>query len=64
MTVEIECRPDGPFRVKGPFTLIDEHGNPVPLPEGKPHISLCRCGQSQKKPFCDGTHRTCGFTAP
>jgi CDGSH-type Zn-finger protein len=27
-------------------------------------IVLCRCGQSARKPFCDGTHRTAGFTAP
>jgi CDGSH-type Zn-finger protein len=24
-------------------------------------VSLCRCGQSSKKPFCDSTHKTCGF---
>jgi CDGSH-type Zn-finger protein len=27
-------------------------------------ITLCRCGQSHKKPFCDGTHREAGFKAP
>jgi len=27
-------------------------------------IVLCRCGQSAKKPFCDGTHREAGFKAP
>jgi CDGSH-type Zn-finger protein len=26
-------------------------------------IALCRCGQSSKKPFCDGTHRDVGFEA-
>jgi len=26
-------------------------------------IALCRCGQSAKKPFCDGTHRNAGFEA-
>jgi CDGSH-type Zn-finger protein len=64
MPIDIECRPDGPLRVKGPFTLLDEHGVPIPLPEGKPHISLCRCGLSKTKPFCDGAHKTGGFKAP
>lgn len=27
-------------------------------------LALCRCGQSQTKPFCDGTHRRVGFQAP
>jgi CDGSH-type Zn-finger protein len=27
-------------------------------------LALCRCGGSANKPFCDGTHKTNGFTAP
>jgi len=27
------------------------------------HVGFCRCGQSKNKPFCDGSHKTCGFMA-
>lgn len=32
--------------------------------EGDPPIALCRCSQSDNKPYCDGTHKSCGFVAP
>ena len=32
-----------------------------PLNPDKPAVALCRCGQSARKPFCDGTHNRCGF---
>jgi len=32
--------------------------------DGKVVADLCRCGQSETKPICDGTHRSCGFRAP
>lgn len=53
---------NGSIRVEGEFELFDMHGNKFST-EGKERISLCRCGQSLKKPFCDGTHKTCGFTS-
>jgi CDGSH-type Zn-finger protein len=42
------------------FELVDAHGNAFGL-GGRRVISLCRCGQSESKPFCDASHRDCGF---
>jgi CDGSH-type Zn-finger protein len=53
--VKITVRPNGPFRVEGPISLVDVNGQEWDL-TGKPAISLCRCGLSSKRPFCDGTH--------
>ena len=61
--VKIEIRSNGPMRVYGPFELVDQEGNPYTIPEGQ-LASLCRCGQSANKPFCDGAHRDAGFEAP
>jgi CDGSH-type Zn-finger protein len=59
--VRIRMRPNGPLVVEGPFTLYDSAGNAFTLNPDKPAIALCRCGQSSRRPFCDGTHKTCGF---
>jgi CDGSH-type Zn-finger protein len=67
--VRIEIRKNGPYRVHGDVSLVDHEGNPVPIPEGRRKstpegdtwISLCRCGGSIVKPFCDGTHSKIGF---
>lgn len=61
--VKIELRANGPYRVSGPIDLVDQQGNPYTIPEGQ-FVSLCRCGGSSNKPFCDGTHRDAGFDAP
>ena len=58
--VTITVRPNGPFRVEGPIKLVDYDGKVLDL-GGKPAISLCRCGASTNKPFCDGTHSKIGF---
>jgi CDGSH-type Zn-finger protein len=60
--VTIKCRPNGPFLVTGPITLVDAQGRAYDL-TGKENVALCRCGDSKNKPFCDGTHKTCGFIA-
>ena len=61
--VTIRLRPNGPLVIDGPFTLVDHEGNRFTLPTDKPAVALCRCGQSAKRPFCDGTHKTFGFEA-
>jgi CDGSH iron-sulfur domain-containing protein 3 len=61
--VRIRCRENGPLVVEGPVTIVDHLGGAFTIASDKPAIALCRCGQSAKKPFCDGSHRTCGFAA-
>jgi len=59
--VTIQVRKNGPYRIQGEIALIDHDGNPIPIPAGETVISLCRCGGSVTKPFCDGTHSRIGF---
>lgn len=59
-SVKITVRPNGPYRVEGPITLVDANGVAWDLTD-KPAISLCRCGHSSNRPFCDGTHRVEGW---
>lgn len=57
--IRIKTIKDGPYEVKGAIQLVDATGGQFTLTESP--IYLCRCGQSQNKPFCDGTHSRCGF---
>ena len=50
------------MRVYGPFELVDQQGETYTQPEGQ-WVTLCRCGASENKPYCDGSHRTCEFEA-
>ena len=59
--VRIQVRINGPYRIEGPVILEDADGNRFKLPEGR--SALCRCGGSNNKPFCDGSHRERGFQA-
>ena len=61
--LEIRCRENGPYVIKGPLRIVDHLGNAFVIPSDKEAVALCRCGQSKKRPFCDGSHRTCGFQA-
>jgi cystathionine gamma-lyase len=61
--VVIKVRANGPYKVTGPVTLTDAHGNPLAVPADEALV-LCRCGRSRTKPYCDKSHRTAaGSTA-
>jgi CDGSH-type Zn-finger protein len=63
--IKITIRKNGPYRVEAPegsIEMFDADGNKFDL-TGKPAFSLCRCGASVNKPFCDGTHSKIGFLA-
>lgn len=61
--VEINVAPMGPTRIKGDFVIKDREGNVIL--EGKKAASLCSCGHSNNKPFCDGMHKTLpGYVPP
>ena len=53
---------DGPLIVRGDFRRVDQDG--AEIDPGRDTIALCRCGKSGIKPFCDGTHKRSGFSAP
>lgn len=53
---------DGPYIVRGDFAVIGQDG--VPIDARRKTIALCRCGKSQLRPFCDGTHKLIDFRAP
>ncbi len=58
--VIIKVRHNGPFLVTGPATLVDVDGNTFDVGDRGDFV-LCRCGHSGKRPFCDGSHKQCGF---
>ena len=62
-TVKITVKKNGSYRVEAPegtIEMVDADGTPYDL-TGKTAFSLCRCGGSINKPFCDGTHSKIGF---
>ena len=60
MSTKIVVRNNGSLRIEGDFEIYDQNGNKYDL-AGRTAISLCRCGQSQDKPFCDSTHKKITF---
>lgn len=57
--VHIRVNRNGPYMVTGTFTISDHKGNQIKVDGDE--VFLCRCGESKNKPFCDSTHRECGF---
>lgn len=58
--VEIIIRDNGSIRINGQVVVKDGAGNVFDL-SGRTSISLCRCGHSNDKPFCDSTHKKIGW---
>ncbi len=57
-SIKITLLKNGPLMVEGNFAVYDADGN---LVDKKEKAALCRCGASNKKPYCDGTHNGIGF---
>lgn len=54
---KITVNSNGSLRIEGDISILDPQGNEYGL-QGRTVISLCRCGLSANKPFCDGAHKT------
>jgi CDGSH-type Zn-finger protein len=62
MPTKVIINNNGPIRIEGDFVIQDAEGKEYGL-AGRTVISLCRCGFSQNKPFCDGNHARQGFVS-
>jgi len=53
---KITVNDNGSLKIEGDFEIVDRNGVPYDL-GGREIVSLCRCGNSKNKPFCDGSHK-------
>lgn len=59
MSHQIRLAANGPLLVEGDLEIVGADGES----RRATRVALCRCGQSSRKPFCDGTHKSCGYAA-
>jgi CDGSH-type Zn-finger protein len=59
--ITMQVKSNGSIRVTGTVDFVDGDGNVI---KTETDFSLCRCGHSENKPFCDGSHRKNDFEAP
>lgn len=55
-TTRITVLSNGSLKIEGDFEIVDKNGNLYDL-AGRTVVSICRCGLSTNKPFCDGSHK-------
>jgi len=53
---KITVNNNGSLKIEGDIEMVDKNGNAYNL-GGRDVIAICRCGLSQNKPFCDGSHK-------
>ena len=58
---KVIVRNDGPYRLEGDNIVICDEAGQVYGLAGRTVVSLCRCGHSATKPFCDSSHKSVGF---
>lgn len=61
--MKIEFRENGSIGIETGGKYVFRQGDRERVIE-KAKVSLCRCGHSGNKPFCDGSHKAAGFVAP
>ncbi len=59
MNTKLTINNNGSIKIEGDFEIVDPKGKSYGL-QGRTVVSLCRCGHSANKPFCDGSHKN-GF---
>ena len=61
MSFRVIVRNNGPLRLEGEDIVVSDETGRSSVLAGRTVVSLCRCGHSANKPFCDGSHNRVGF---